>query len=124
MRHPIPTSMFAAMNGNLTIPCRPEAAPTPVIRWLRNGAEIGQRQGMEVLYNGDLRITGVQQQDGGLYTCEATNANGQAQSHCTVTVIGGYTVCGVVMADRLTKKGPNVELSLLVDEESNFFLII
>lgn len=87
MRHPIPTSMFAAMNGNLTIPCRPEAAPTPVIRWLRNGAEIGQRQGMEVLYNGDLRITGVQQQDGGLYTCEATNANGQAQSHCTVTVI-------------------------------------
>lgn len=86
-RTPLPMSMYGAVNGNITIPCRPEAAPTPEITWLKNGSPIGLRTGLEVLYNGDLRIKGVQMSDEGLYTCKATNVNGEASSHCALTVI-------------------------------------
>ncbi|XP_060075938.1 contactin-like [Ylistrum balloti] len=87
MRYPLPMTMYGAMNGNITIPCRPEAAPTPEITWLRNGSPLGSRTGLEILYNGDLRITGVQLSDEGLYTCRASNENGQADSSCQLTVI-------------------------------------
>ncbi|OWF48663.1 contactin-like isoform X2 [Mizuhopecten yessoensis] len=86
-RNPLPMTMYGAMNGNITIPCRPEAAPTPEISWLRDGVPIGARTGLHVMYNGDLRMTRMQLSDEGLYTCEATNVNGKAQSHCKLTVI-------------------------------------
>ncbi|XP_033733167.1 contactin-like [Pecten maximus] len=91
LRNPLPITMYGAMNGNITIPCRPEAAPTPEIAWLKNGSPIGSRTGMHILYNGDLRIEGIQLLDAGLYTCQATNVNGQASSHCSVTVINRMT---------------------------------
>ncbi|KAK3105596.1 hypothetical protein FSP39_001377 [Pinctada imbricata] len=97
-KNPLPSTILAARNGNLTIPCAPEAAPTPVIKWLKNGAEMslnlgdGSQNGPQLLNNGFLKIVNVNIGDRGLYTCVAENKNGRAQSTGNVTVAGSIQI--------------------------------
>lgn len=85
-RHPLPNRMLAALNGNITIPCQPEAAPAVTIQWLHNGQAMAltagtvSTQGPQLLINGDLQITKVTVNDAGIYTCQADNNLGSAQT--------------------------------------------
>lgn len=75
------------MSGNLTIPCRPEAAPQPQITWSQNGGEIGYGDlRRSVLLDGTLHVTEVTSGDQGRYTCKAVNSLGEAESAVVVTV--------------------------------------
>ena len=84
--------MLAAENGNLTIPCRPEAAPSPEIVWMKNGGQLaltytnGNQGGAQMLLNGYLKIVGVSQGDSGFYTCQAKNVHGSDQTTTNVVV--------------------------------------
>jgi hypothetical protein len=40
-KRPLDTSLSAAVGGNITIVCAPEAAPAPEYQWSRNGADLG-----------------------------------------------------------------------------------
>ena len=93
-RHPLPNRMLAALNGNITIPCRPEAAPAVTIQWLHNGLAMALTagavitQGPQLLDNGDLQITKVTINDGGIYTCQADNNLGSAQTTTELNTSG------------------------------------
>ncbi|GFN94662.1 contactin [Plakobranchus ocellatus] len=78
---PVASSKQAAEGGEITIACRPQAAPRASIRWERNGAEVGT-----VLPNGDLHLTDLAVGDSGMYTCIATNDLGEERSSCYLTV--------------------------------------
>ncbi|XP_059177200.1 contactin-like [Physella acuta] len=80
---PVEASKQAALGGNVTIPCLPQAAPRATIKWVKNGAEVGR-----VLPSGALELTALTQADAGIYTCVATNDLGEAESSCLLMIQG------------------------------------
>ncbi|CAG5132278.1 unnamed protein product, partial [Candidula unifasciata] len=83
---PVASSKQGAEGGNITISCKPEAAPRPAIKWVKNGKELGNVQP-----NGDLVLSLLTKGDAGKYTCVAENVYGQANSSCVLIVQGGVT---------------------------------
>ncbi|XP_064610241.1 contactin-like isoform X2 [Liolophura sinensis] len=96
-RNPLQANTEAAINGNVTIRCRPEASPYPDFKWAKNGGELGLIAGSEtgrvrLDISGDLLITGVQPGDAGRYTCTATNTEGSASSFSQLRVAEGTRI--------------------------------
>lgn len=86
-KYPLESELFAAEGGNVTIPCRPEAAPFPEFLWRRNGYNVPSGGRIQVLSNGFLRIQPVRSEDEGNYTCTAKNHLGAASSHGRLVVL-------------------------------------
>lgn len=113
-KNPLPRTILAANNGNLTIPCIPEAAPVPTINWLKNGGKLslpitdGNQRGSQLLSNGYLKIVGVSMVDAGLYTCVAANQNGESMSTGNVTVVGGVTIVTQLFPEMRVNKNDTV----------------
>ncbi|KAL8610221.1 hypothetical protein ACOMHN_038916 [Nucella lapillus] len=97
-KHPVDTSLSAAVGGNITIICDPEAAPTPTFEWLFNGASLGLVQGgaasnnFKMLLNGNLFIENVNNNHQGEYTCKVTNTLGEASSSGKLQVFPGIVI--------------------------------
>ncbi|XP_060587975.1 contactin-like [Ruditapes philippinarum] len=92
-RFPLPSSAVASEGGNLTLRCQPEAAPQPNIEWLHNGQSIGYGDmRREILIDGTLHVTQVSKADQGLYTCKASNVNGEDTSSTQVSVMAGIFI--------------------------------
>ena len=87
-KNPLFEKTVAAQGGNITIPCRPEAAPTPDITWTRNGQQIGLDGRYSVSIDGTLHVTQVNFVDQGQYVCKANNVYGESQSATSVLVYG------------------------------------
>ena len=83
--------MTGAVGGNITIPCRPEAAPFPTIEWFHNGANMNvgldplARQRMTI--NGDLEMSDMTSADRGNYECRVTNIHGDAKNSTFLTLV-------------------------------------
>ncbi|GIX76577.1 contactin, partial [Caerostris extrusa] len=75
-KYPLNNEMFAAEGGNITIPCRPEAAPFPEFTWKRNNFGLNLAGRIRMLANGYLHINPVRREDEGRYTCIAKNQYG------------------------------------------------
>ncbi|XP_069141765.1 contactin-like [Argopecten irradians] len=91
-KSPLPSSMMAAKSGNVTIPCKPEAAPYPKFVWLYRGNEMSLTEGdttsrIRMLANGDLYLTNVVDTDEGLYTCKVENVLGSAMSNTYLEIL-------------------------------------
>jgi hypothetical protein len=67
-KHPVDAVLYAAIGGNVTIFCQPEAAPAPVIRWIYNEATLLTSSRIRILGTGDLFISPVSLTDQGWYT--------------------------------------------------------
>lgn len=85
VKKPVEERMFAAIGGNATIICDPEAAPFPTFTWRKNGVDLGLNHGdttsrVRMLQNGNLFIQNVGQGDAGAYMCSAENTYGSASS--------------------------------------------
>lgn len=99
-KSPLQSKMLAALNGNITIPCNPQAAPAPQITWLKDGIELNVpvystmdvNIGPHRLLNGHLIITKVTLGDAGVYTCRAINDLGEADSSTDLTVANEITL--------------------------------
>ncbi|KAJ8307352.1 hypothetical protein KUTeg_015436 [Tegillarca granosa] len=92
-KNPLPNGLDAALRGNVTIVCDPEAAPAPEKFWYRNNVKLNLQVGtmmtgprVRKLPSGNIYITSIQQSDAGIYTCEASNTNGKASSSCRINV--------------------------------------
>ena len=72
--------MYGAVKGNITIQCRPEAAPAPQIEWYFGASRISINEKFKQLPKGDLVITGLSLSDAGIYRCKAINDLGEAES--------------------------------------------
>ncbi|XP_078334418.1 contactin-like isoform X2 [Crassostrea virginica] len=113
-KNPLSTTILAANNGNLTIPCIPEAAPVPSITWLKNGGKLalsitdGNQRGAQQLTNGYLKIVDISMADSGLYSCVAANKNGESMSTGNVTVVGGVTIVSQLLPVMRANKNDTV----------------
>ncbi|XP_012936437.1 contactin [Aplysia californica] len=101
---PVESSKQAAVGGNVTIACRPQAAPRATIRWQKGGVDVGR-----VLPNGDLELTFLTLADSGTYTCLASNDLGEADNSCELQVVEG-TVFTYEPADEDVNVGETAHL--------------
>lgn len=73
-KYPVQSHMVGALNGEIIIMCKPEAAPAPTITWTKNSINIspdGNR--IKLMPNGNLQINDLSYGDAGFYTCIADN---------------------------------------------------
>ncbi|XP_077497058.1 contactin [Amblyomma americanum] len=86
-KYPLDSETYAAEEGNVTIPCRPEAAPFPEFTWRRDGYSVPMGGRVQLLSNGFLRIQPVRREDEGNYTCYVKNQHGAASSTGALVVL-------------------------------------
>jgi hypothetical protein len=75
----------------LTLKCKPEGAPQPKFTWRKDGNKIASGGKYIVFNNGNLFIRQVNIADTGVYTCEAANEYGKAESTGRLIVKEGPT---------------------------------
>ncbi|XP_033733379.1 contactin-like [Pecten maximus] len=97
IKKPLEERMFAAIGGNATIICDPEAAPFPTFTWRKNGVDLGLNHGdmtsrIRIMQNGNLFIQNVNQGDAGVYMCSAENIYGSASSSGTIAVTSSTVI--------------------------------
>ncbi|XP_067391212.1 hemicentin-1 isoform X2 [Emydura macquarii macquarii] len=67
--------------------CQSNAIPPPTLTWLKDGRPLLKKPGLSTSEDGSvLKIAGVQVQDTGRYTCEATNVAGKTEKNYNVNV--------------------------------------
>ena len=103
-KYPLYDPIYAAENGNVTIECKPEAAPRPNITWFFNGNRIGSGGKMIIYPSGNLFLKSLSQAESGQYECRASNKEGSARSLTNLIVKRGPTF----KAPGATKPTPRV----------------
>ncbi|XP_046902304.1 myosin light chain kinase, smooth muscle isoform X1 [Hypomesus transpacificus] len=87
-----PRNARVSLGGTARLDGKVRGYPEPQITWYRNGKTVtsGERLIMEQSVRGtfSLVVQGVQEEDGGRYTCEATNDAGSRQVTVEITVEG------------------------------------
>ncbi|KAM8995979.1 hemicentin-2 isoform 2-T2 [Ara ararauna] len=82
------TNISVSLQGSLTLTCEATGAPLPTVTWSRDGSPITPSRHTRVLSGGWLlRLTHARAQDGGHYSCLASNVAGEARRHFYVEVL-------------------------------------
>uniref|UniRef100_A0A0M3IPD8 Immunoglobulin I-set domain protein n=1 Tax=Ascaris lumbricoides TaxID=6252 RepID=A0A0M3IPD8_ASCLU len=99
----LPTTLsdYTTVEGDrIELRCFASANPPPVITWSRKGLAItDDTPGMHVTDDGTLVIESVENDDGGHYTCKASNAAGDVDKIIRLSVINGTLVIESVEND-------------------------
>ncbi|XP_042228420.1 inactive tyrosine-protein kinase 7-like isoform X2 [Homarus americanus] len=75
--------------GTLVLECHARGSPRPSIHWDYNHTTNAlDLERVEVHGNGTLQLTGVRQEDGGVYGCTAGNMGGLVRAEISVTITG------------------------------------
>ncbi|RMB93417.1 hypothetical protein DUI87_30112 [Hirundo rustica rustica] len=88
------TNVSVSLQGSLTLSCEATGIPQPSVTWFWGGSPVTPSQHTHVL-SGLLRLTRARAQDGGHYSCLASNVAGEARRHFYVEVLGeeGSSAC-------------------------------
>ncbi|XP_037653920.1 hemicentin-2 [Choloepus didactylus] len=82
------TNVTAALHGALSLLCEATGLPPPMVRWFRGEEPISPRENTYLLAGGwMLKMTQVQEQDRGLYSCLASNEAGEVRRNFSVEVL-------------------------------------
>ncbi|XP_074017166.1 hemicentin-2 [Numenius arquata] len=82
------TNVTVSLHGPLTLTCEATGVPLPTVTWSWDGAPITPSEYTHVLSGGwVLRLSRAQAQDGGHYSCLASNIAGEARRHFYVEVL-------------------------------------
>ncbi|KAM6193100.1 hemicentin-2 [Sarcoramphus papa] len=82
------TNVSVSLQGSLTLTCEATGIPLPTVTWSWNGSPVTPSERTRVLSGGWLlRLTRAQAQDGGHYSCLASNIAGEARKHFYVEVL-------------------------------------
>ncbi|KAM6980111.1 contactin-2 [Aplochiton taeniatus] len=79
-QNPVRRLVPAARGGQVTMECRPRAAPKPTLFWSRGTELLTNSSRVTVTPDGLLRIRNISRADEGKYTCFAENYLGKANS--------------------------------------------
>ena len=82
-----PKSVVVNETGIASLQCEVEGNPEPKVTWLKDNSSL-RADTRIVTSHGGLMITDVTSQDGGIYTCLATNILGKLSSLATLSVQG------------------------------------
>ncbi|EMP34679.1 Hemicentin-2 [Chelonia mydas] len=75
------------INRSVTLECQHHAAPSPVLRWLKDGHPLPQDPGARLSADGAvLQIEHAQARDAGRYTCEVSSRLGRAEKRYNLHV--------------------------------------
>nr|XP_051696750.1 hemicentin-2 isoform X2 [Oryctolagus cuniculus] len=82
------TNVTTALHSPLTLLCEAAGVPPPVVRWFREEEPLSPGGDTYLLAGGwMLRVAQAQEQDGGLYSCLASNEVGEARRNFSVEVL-------------------------------------
>ncbi|XP_049688139.1 hemicentin-2 [Accipiter gentilis] len=82
------TNISVSLQGSLTLTCEATGIPLPTVTWSWNGSPVTPSKHTHVLSGGWLlRLTRARAQDGGHYSCLASNVAGEARKHFYVDVL-------------------------------------
>ncbi|XP_056361302.1 LOW QUALITY PROTEIN: hemicentin-2 [Oenanthe melanoleuca] len=82
------TNVSVSLQGSLTLTCEATGIPQPTITWFWDGSPVIPSEHTHLLSGGWLlRLTHARAQDGGHYSCLASNVAGEARRHFYVEVL-------------------------------------
>ncbi|XP_039417870.1 hemicentin-2 [Corvus cornix cornix] len=82
------TNVSVSLQGSLMLTCEATGIPEPTVTWFWDGSPVTPSEHTHVLSGGWLlRLTHAQAQDGGHYSCLASNVAGEARRHFHVEVL-------------------------------------
>ncbi|XP_010226739.1 PREDICTED: hemicentin-2-like, partial [Tinamus guttatus] len=82
------TNISVSLHGALTLTCEASGNPSPIVTWFWKSSPVIPSEHTRVLSGGwMLRLTRTRAQDGGLYSCLASNAAGEARRDFHVEVL-------------------------------------
>ncbi|XP_042642365.1 hemicentin-2 [Tyto alba] len=82
------TNVSVSLQGSLTLTCEATGVPLPTVTWSWDGSPVTPSEHMHVLSGGWLlRLTHARAQDGGHYSCLASNVAGEARRHFYLEVL-------------------------------------
>nr|XP_032653549.1 hemicentin-2 isoform X2 [Chelonoidis abingdonii] len=82
------TNVTVSLHGTLTLICEASGTPPPTVSWSWENSPIVPNERTRLLSGGwILRLTHMRAQDGGLYSCVASNAAGKARKDFSVEVL-------------------------------------
>ena len=83
-------SVQSAEGGEAKFQFKVSGAPLPEVQWFKGSFQIQPSKRITIVYNPDglgfMSMTGLHQQDSGLYTCRASNSFGEASSSAELIV--------------------------------------
>ncbi|XP_060717273.1 vascular endothelial growth factor receptor 1 isoform X1 [Tachysurus vachellii] len=75
------------ISNSVTLQCNASGVPRPLVTWYKNGRKLKQVSGIMLAPDdGTLHIDRITVEDEGMYTCEATNERGSAESSAYISV--------------------------------------
>ncbi|XP_056220845.1 vascular endothelial growth factor receptor 1 isoform X2 [Seriola aureovittata] len=81
------TDCTVNVSSSVTLSCPSQGIPTPVITWYKDEHTLSQGSGIVISpEDGTLHIDRITVEDQGLYTCQATNERGSAESSAYIWV--------------------------------------
>ncbi|XP_071421021.1 hemicentin-1 [Pithys albifrons albifrons] len=87
----------------LELLCQSNAVPSPVLSWHKDGRPLLRKPGLSISEDGSvLKVEGAQGQDGGRYTCEATNVAGKTERNYNVNIWVSPSISGSDDSSQLT----------------------
>ena len=87
-----PVSMVVNQTGAASFQCEVRGNPKPEVTWLKQNSSLFADKRI-AKSRGELLITDVTSQDGGVYTCKARNILGVITSSATLSVQGENNFC-------------------------------
>ncbi|XP_056668537.1 hemicentin-2 isoform X2 [Monodelphis domestica] len=82
------TNVTTVLQSTLTLLCEVSGNPSPLIRWFRGEEPISPGEEVYFLAGGRiLKLTQVQEEEGGLYMCLASNIVGEVRKNFSVEVL-------------------------------------
>ncbi|KAK2886478.1 vascular endothelial growth factor receptor 1 isoform X2 [Channa argus] len=81
------TDCTVNISSSVTLSCTSDGVPPPVITWYKDERALSQGSGVVISpEDGMLHIDRITEEDQGLYTCQATNERGSAESSAYIKV--------------------------------------
>lgn len=109
-KDPMPLSINAMVDQNVTIPCYVEAIPRPVISWRKEGQPVEDKFRVRVLPNGLLHISRARISDGGGYECTAENNLGALTTKTWLNVMPSPVVIDPLPRREIVKFGDPLKI--------------
>ncbi|KFP19290.1 Hemicentin-2, partial [Egretta garzetta] len=89
------TNVSVSLHEALMLTCEATGVPLPTVTWFWGGSPVAPSEHTHVLSGGWLlRLTRARAQDGGHYSCLASNVAGEARRHFHVEVLASPTFAG------------------------------
>ncbi|XP_049453559.1 neogenin 1a isoform X10 [Epinephelus fuscoguttatus] len=82
-----PASVTKVLGANVLLPCVATGFPVPHVRWMFKDKLLEESEGrVELLGGGSVQIFNLTEEDAGIYTCMADNANATIEAQAQLTI--------------------------------------